>query len=311
MINTMECPRYHGKLEHISVAYSSEQVIGLKQCLRCGGVFMNQQAQHSLFISDYALMPASIKPLFNMKCPSCGSLFRISDSGRVHLRSCEKCGGIWVDMGALPILLAQHTSFPSFGIQNGELDRISVHCIDCNRAMHTFEELHSTILGFCCDDCFRRAQGLSGQKVQNLQMLRYRGMEVKIDHRIQTTHSRISVTPVEPTPLDITLRSLSWPERLIRLGYRRFRFEGPITRYFETDAPIDPIFRLFLAQKGVIELLYRMRLLGRTELSFKPHNLRFEIEPDYASTAIRLRFEIVVRRFLNAYLNFEKRCLDR
>ncbi len=304
----MDCPRRHGKMGSTPIAYNGDQIISVDYCEQCGGVFMDARAQSVLFTENYLPDHSRIRPLYRMQCPACRGVFRFADTGRVRLRTCPQCEAIWLDAGMLPVMLAQHCPGSLFDA-NAELSQpLRLRCVDCYTELNEMASLNDTVLGYCCHDCLRRASGLSGLKVQHTEMLTYRGMEIKIDHRLQTTHSRVAVTPIQPAPLDISLVSLTVPQRIARMGYRRLKLKGKISRYYDSDVVVTPDspISLLLAQKGVVELLYALRQLGHTELCFKPHNFLFEIKPDYVSTEIRLRFEFIVRRLLNIYLNFER-----
>lgn len=191
-------------------------------------------------------------------------------------------------------------------LAHSPLDNIGIKCCDCGAEIKKLEQTHDVGIGFCCQKCHQSPPILSENKIQNVQLVTFHGMEVKIDHGMASTFSRISVTPVEPCLLDVHLFSLTSFQRILRIGRRKLKFHGLLRHHLDAtqDNKHRTPWHVFLRQRGITHCLESMIRLGNIDITFKPHSIIFELKAKRMGTDTKLKFETAVRRLLMAYEKF-------
>lgn len=310
----MECPRLHGSMEciHLSADFSDPQTCYF--CTDCHGVWMRSHECRSILgVDAMRLQMQSEADYVALLCPHCQTTCRLSfvaiaNNQTVSVRVCPRCQSCFFDGGSFAKTYFEQVKYARS--EKGKLgdtpvDHLSWRCCDCGTTMTTPENAFDARIGYCCAHCHNTMPILSERKISN-QLVTFHNMEIKIDHWLSTTRSRIAVTPVEPCLLDVTIHTLTPLQRIFRFGRRITQFGGKLRRHIDATECIDKQtpFHVFLKQRGVSECLADLVAIGNFSITFKPHSIVFEIDAFRLGTEIRQRFEATTRRLLIAYERF-------
>ncbi|MGI5830218.1 MAG: hypothetical protein ACOX8U_08650 [Bradymonadia bacterium] len=307
-MDEIRCPRFHGSLSKIALNadIGSERFAYL--CSFCGGVHIKAQEWHDILhlessFSKDALYPTRIP----MVCESCNEARSIVLVDELPVFYCARCESYWLDAGIFPVLLSSEVEKQTGAApSNSPFSPLNISCCDCGVNIASACDAHACPIGMICTRCYHAPPGFMENKVNNFQMLTFKGMEVKVEHWGQSVRSLIAVTPAQPCLLNVRLHSLSLQERILRFGRRRIAFAGALGKKIDADQDIKlrTPFKVFLSQRGVVALINDIASLGSMDLQFRPHNLSFELHALRISNEIRLHFEVAVRRLLIAYSRF-------
>lgn len=313
----MECPRQHGAMTciHLSADLSEPQESYF--CADCHGIWMRSRECRSVLGLDSArLQMQSEADYVPLSCPHCQTVFRLAflDAGsdcRIRIRVCPRCQSCFFDGDNFALTFWQQIKIEraaSCLLNQSPIDALGWRCVDCQSPVASPDQIRDARIGACCVKCRYTPPILSEGKIQNVQLVTFRNMEIKIDHWMSTPRSRIAVTPAEPCLLDVSVYSLRPLRRLLRLGRRVTQFGGFLRRHLDATEPIAARtpFHVFLKQRGVAECLCDLVLLGDIRITFKPHCIVFEIDAFRLGAETRQRFESAVRRMLIAYERFVK-----
>ena len=313
----MECPRLHGELQSVDISRNASDSKLVGHCGVCHAVCMSDLNLHELVGVEYATLSADafVQPAIDLNCPQChdglqcdGRLLETSfDGWRAYV--CPRCHQWFLDAGVLTYLLRRNNErLRSSGVNLDEApaERVFLKCTDCGGEIDAIQDAFSSAIGCSCKKCHDQAPILSETKFQESQLVTFHGMEVKID-RLRNDFRRIMVTPVQPGRLNVSVRSLSIWERIWRLGWRNLALRGDIRHCIDASEGVDRItpWTVFLKQRGVTDCLEALNEIGRFSITFKPHNLIFELEGDLIGAEMQLRFEATVRRLLIAYEKYD------
>ena len=311
----MQCPRLHGQLDTVILNSDFQSPLRAYLCAECHGVWVPALSARSyLGLETDSLVRNSVVSPITLRCPHCQNAFRIHTLEYerdfcVDIYICPKCFSCFLD--GTQYALVFHNQMRAERAVSGilaqsPLDNIGVTCCDCGAQIASLDELYDADIGYCCQKCRNNPPILSENKIQNVQLVTFHNMEIKIDHWQASTNSRIAVTPAEPCLLDARLFSLTNWERVERFGFRRLKLHGSLRHYVDATEGIEHItpWHVFLKQRGVIGCVEQLVALGKTSLTFKPHSLVFELSVEQMGTDTRIKFEVIVRRLLIAYERF-------
>lgn len=313
----MQCPRMHGSMEPVllNAEFSEPQQAHL--CSECHGVWMRaNECQAVLGVDTGELIVRSNVAPVRLACPHCQTICRHAsilptDFEPIPLHVCPRCLSAFFDANGFSLTLFQQIKQEravSCVLDQSPLDHLDVPCCDCGAEVANLDELHNVGIGYCCARCRLNPPILSEGKIQNVQLVTFHGMEIKIDHWLSTTRSRIAVTPVDPCLLNVCLSSLSPLQRVLRFGHRTLRLGGNLRRHLDATEGCDLCtpWHLFLVQRGVSQCLEDLVSLGEIVMTFKPHSIVFEMTAKRLGTDVRQKFETTIRRLLIAYERFTK-----
>ena len=308
----MQCPRLHGELEPIFLNADIASSMVAHLCPDCHGIWIRPaECLAFLGLDCKKLLHRSKHALIDLPCAGCGANFRSveyalenGDSFWFHI--CPHCQACFFD--GFQFSMVFYAQLKTERVVSGilaetPLDDLGTTCCDCGCAIHNLDEIYDAGTGFCCQGCHYNPPILSENKIQTVQLVTFHGMEIKIDHWQLSTRSRIAVTPVEPCRLEARLFSLSPVQRVCRLGRRKIAFHGELGRHVDgtEDIQFRTPWQLFLRQRGITDCLLELHRLGMIEVTFKPHNIIFELNANRAGTDTKLKFEALTRRIILAY----------
>lgn len=284
-------------------------------CPRCHGVWMRSlECRTYLGLECEKLSACSQNAPLDLECPHCQtSLHTVSinheEDTSIQFFICPRCQSCYFDQTqfALIFYLQLKAERDISGVlAQTPLDSLGVCCCDCGAAVDRLEDLHDVGIGYCCKACHSAPPVLTDYKLQTFQLISFHNLEIKIEHFQNSTRSRIAVTPFEPCLFEVRLNSLSFSDRIMRLGHRKLRFHGTLGRHLDASDDIRHLtpFHVFMKQRGVVENLIVLTRLGQIDISFKPHIIAFELNAKRVGTETKLRFETAVRRILIAYERF-------
>lgn len=311
----MDCPRQHGSMEcvHLNADLMDPQEAFF--CADCHGIWMRTRECRSILgIDGMRLQQQSEPDYVPLVCPHCQTTFRLSffdpeSDFPIRIRVCPRCQSCFFDGGSFAqifyrLLKTEQTANNIFC--HSPLDALTWRCVDCQSPIDNLDEAFDARVGCCCSRCRYSPPILSEGKIQNVQLVTFHNMEIKIDHWMSTTRSRIAVTPVEPCLLDVLIYPLSPLQRIFRFGHRTTQFGGALRRHIDATQSITAKtpFHVFLKQRGVAECLYDLVSMGNMAITFKPHCMIFEMDAFRLGTEVRQRFESIIRRMLIAYERF-------
>ena len=316
MVSSLQCPRLHGHLDPVILNSELQSSLRAYLCTECHGVWLPAlEAQSYLGLECEKLVRSAFTASIALECPYCQTPFKLRtleyESGfSVDIHICPRCFSCFLD--GTQYALVFHNQMRAERAVSGilaqsPLDSIGVVCCDCGAIVNNLDELYDAGIGYCCQKCQNTPPILSADnKIQNVQLVTFRNMEIKLDHWQASTTSRISVTPEEPCLLDVRLFSLSNWNRFARMGYRKLKLHSKLRRHIEATEGIEHItpWHIFLKQRGVTNCLEQLVDLGQISLTFKPHSIVFEVDLERMGTDTRMRFEVIVRRLLIAYERF-------
>ena len=312
----MLCPRLHGHLDTVILNSEIQSPLRAYLCSECHGVWMPAlEALSYLGLECEKLVRSAFTAPIALECPDCQTPFKLYtlqyESGLcIEIHICPRCYSCFMD--GTQYALVFHNQMRAERAVSGilaqsPLDDIGVVCCDCGAVVSNIDDLYDAEIGYCCPKCHNNPSILSADnKIQNVQLVTFHNMEIKLDHWQANTTSRIAVTPEEPCLLDVRLFSLTNWERFARLGYRKLKLHGNLRKYIDATEGIDHVtpWHVFLKQRGVTGCLEQLSALGKISLTFKPHSIVFEIDLERMGTDSRMRFEVIVRRLLIAYERF-------
>lgn len=318
----MLCPRLHGSFETIFLNsdFSSPQLAYL--CPECHGVWMRaMECRDFLGFESEALLVHTGRAPVDLLCSHCMHpthvvTIELDNKETLTFHVCPRCFSVFFDSvqfaQAFYLQLKAERSISGM-LAHSPLDNFGLTCCDCGAEIKKLEEAHNVGIGYSCNKCHQMPPILSENKIQNVQLVTFHGMEVKIDHGMSSPVSRISVTPVVPCQLDVHLFSLSTIKRILSLGYRKLRFHGVLGHHLDASQDIrrKTPWHVFLHQRGVTQCLESMIALGSIDIAFKPHSIIFELNAKRVGTDTKLKFETAVRRLLIAYERFVKLAKER
>ncbi len=311
----MECPRQHGSMESIHLSADLMDPQEAFFCSDCHGIWMRaRECRSVLGIDSTRLQIQSESDYVPLVCPHCQTTFRLSffdidADQRISIRVCPRCQSCFFDGGGFAQVFYQQVKIERVTtnlLSNTPLDALGWRCVDCQSPIDSLEGAFDGRVGCCCSRCRYTPPVLSGGKIQNVQLVTFHNMEIKIDHWMSTTRSRIAVTPVEPCLLDVSIYPLRPVQRFFRFGHRTTQFGGALRRHLDATQSIatKTPFHVFLNQRGVAECLYDLVSMGNITITFKPHCMIFEMDAFRLGTEVRQRFESIIRRMLIAYERF-------
>lgn len=311
----MKCPRLHGKMTCINLSADLTQSQEAFLCPDCHGVWMRAHDCRAILglepSSDIRHTKTSSIPI---ACPHCQSrchMTRLYDDDRpvVDALICPQCFSIFLDACGFALLFFRQlkTERASSNIASlSPLDNPNLSCCDCGGTIKSFDDAHYAGIGYCCGRCHDAPPILSENKLQNVQLVTFHGMEIKIDHWLSSVKSRISITPAEPCLFNVRIFSLSIGRRLLRFGLRTFPFGGKLGQHLDATQCLIPMspWHVFISQRGVAYCLEELNCLGQLDMVFKPHCIVIELSAIRRGSDIRMRFESLVRRLLLVYERF-------
>ena len=313
----MQCPRLHGTLETVLLNSDISEPQYAYLCPECHGVWMRaMECRDFLGFESEMLLPHTSRATVDLPYPHCQHPAHIVDieldnKERLKFYVCPRCFSVFFDATQFAQAFYQQLKAErsiSDMLAHSPLDHFGLTCCDCGAEIKTLDEAHDAGIGYCCNKCHQTPPILSENKIQNVQLVTFHGMEVKIDHGMASSFSRISVTPVEPCQLDVHLFSLSPLKRVLSMGYRKMRFHGTLGHHLDAsqDNKHKTPWHVFLRQRGVTHCIEIMAALGSIDVAFKPHSIIFELNAKRVGTDTKLKFETAVRRMLIAYERFVK-----
>ncbi len=318
----MECPRLHGKMQTIDLSPDINDPHTASFCEYCHAICLSDIDCHDWLGIDYQSSSEAVdgesclfEPPIELKCARCSeSLLAVRVCGWIAY-VCPRCHTWFLDAGVPPFLMqAYHDKLRASG-SNFELEPVELtafKCADCGADIPSIKDACSFDyeIGCYCKKCSANLS-LSEMKQQEVQLVTFHGMEVKIDRLKRSNTSRIMVTPVQPGRLNVFVHSLSTWERLKRFGWRKLALHGELRSNIDASEGIDRCtpWCVFLKQRGVVECLLDIQQLGDFRITLKPHNLIFELDGNSIGAETRLHFEEAVRRMLILYERYEKMLL--
>lgn len=309
----MYCPRLHGTMESIGLSSDFSVPNTAQFCDECHGIWMRSNVcKEYLGLDPESLYPLAIEANIALDCPHCQIAMKVADaSPNVRLHLCERCAAVFLDRGQFCVLSFQQLQKTREGAvvtAKSPLDKLGMICCDCGIEIVTPAEAYAGGIGYCCKRCYSNPPLLAEHKLQNVQLVTYRGMEIKIDHWRKNAVCHISVTPDEPCLLDVEIRSLSFMARILRFGYRKLALGGELRKALDATEGIEAKtpWHVFLKQRGVTNCLRVLTELGAVDIVLKPHILSFELKGERFGTLTRQRFEATIRRLLVVYERFVK-----
>ncbi len=311
----MQCPRLHGSLESILLNSDFSKPLQAYLCPQCHGIWMRSlECRAYLGLECEKLVSQSNPANIGLSCSHCQTVCRSAcvptETGDlVEFHICPRCLACFFDAAQFAIIFYQQLKSEraiSGIMSQSVLDDLGVVCCDCGAAVRQLDDLHDVGTGYCCQSCYNAPPIFSENKLQNVQLVTFHGMEIKIDHWQMSTRSRISVTPAEPCLLDVRLYSLSPWQRIARMGHRKLKLLGELGRHLDAteDAARVTPWHVFLKQRGVLENIKVLNRLGKIEITFKPHSIIFELNAKRSGTETKQKFEATTRRILLAYEKF-------
>ena len=314
----MKCPRLHGSLEPVMLNADYSSPLQAYLCRTCHGVWMRAMECRTYLGLECDKMAnrASIAPI-DLSCPHCQSYLKVylldMENLGVEFHVCPRCFSCFFDATQFALIFSKQLKSErdvSGILDKTPLDNLEIACCDCDTSVNHLSELHDVGIGYCCQNCYQAPPIISENKIQNVQLVTFHGMEIKIDHWQMSARSRISVTPVEPCLLDVSLFSLTVIQRILRCGHRKLQLHGELGRHLDATEDIEHMtpWHLFLKQRGVIENFNALSRLGQIVVTFKPHSIVFELTARRAGLDTRMKFESTVRHLLIAYERFVVLC---
>ncbi len=307
----------HGSLESIPLNADFSAPLQGYFCQKCHGVWLrSMECRAYLGLECDKLIEKAVAASVDLECPLCGSackvvVLELESLHPIEIHICPRCFGCFFDATEFALIFSLQLKSErdvSGILDKTPLDNLGVVCCDCGAVVNQLTDLHDVGIGYCCQNCFQTPPILSENKLQNVQLVTFHGMEIKIDHWQQSTRSRISVTPVEPCLLDVRMYSLTWVERLMKMGRRHLRLHNVLGRQMDATEDISHVtpWHVFLKQRGITESIRALNQLGSVSLTFKPHSIIIELTAKRAGTETRTKFEAIVRRLLIGYERFVK-----
>ena len=311
----MQCPRLHGSLESILLNADYSSSLQAFLCPECRLVWMRAlECRAFLGIDPEALLAKAERDDIDLKCSHCETVckcvrYQLEDGKLCVFHICPRCYACFFDAAqfALQYYFQLKSDREISGTQSvSPLDRTGLRCCDCGAEIQSLDAAHRTEIGYCCAQCRQSPPVLSEGKLQNVQLITFHNMEIKIDHWMTTPRSRISITPVDPCLLDLQIFALTAFQRVCRLGHRKLKLHGTLRHHLDATEGIEHFtpFHVFLKQHGVVECLNALDQLGRLDITFKPHSIIIELNAKRTGLETRLKFEAIVRRFILAYERF-------
>ena len=313
----MLCPRLHGTLEPVLLNsdFSSPQHAYL--CPECHGIWIRaMECRDFLGFESESMAYHTGRAPVDLICSHCQHPTHITsceleNKETLTFHVCPRCYSVFFDAVQFAMVFYRQLKAErsiSGMLAHSPLDVFNFPCCDCGADIKNLDEAHEADIGYCCNKCHQSPPILSENKIQNVQLVTFHGMEVKIDHSISSPFSRISVTPVEPCQLDVHLFSLSPIKRILAMGRRKLRFHGTLGHHLDASQDIKrkTPWHVFLHQRGVTDCLESMISLGQIDIAFKPHSIIFELNAKRVGADTKLKFETAVRRMLIAYERFVK-----
>ena len=257
---------------------------------------------------------ASVQSSIPLACAHCSGECQqidvpLENGSFVRFHICLRCKSCFFEPAQFALLFYHQIKLErsiSGILAQSPLDELGVLCCDCGTEISSLDDLYDGNIGYCCRKCHDNPVILSENKIQNVQLVTFHNMEIKIDHWQSTSRSRVAVTPEEPCILDTTLYPIYTVDRLLRFGYRKTQFHGYLHRYLDGSEKIDkrtPL-HVFLKQRGVESCIEDLVNLGDLTLTFKPQSIIFEMNAKRMGMESKIRFESLVRRMLIAYERF-------
>lgn len=309
----MYCPRLHGTMENIGLSSDFSAPDMAQFCDECHGIWMRANAcKEYLGFDPETLYPLAVPASIDLECPHCQIAMKVADaSPSVCLHLCERCAAVFLDRGQFAVLSFEKLEASRKGVvvsAKSPLDKLGMSCCDCGSEIGTPSDACAGSIGYCCKRCYSNPPLFAEHKLQNVQLLTFRGMEVKVDHWRNNKVCHISVTPDEPCLLNVEISSLSFVERMMRFGYRKLALGGHLRKQLDATEGIQAKtpWHVFLKQRGVTNCLSVLCELGAIDIVLKPHILLFELKGERFGTLTRQRFEATIRRLLVVYERFVK-----
>ena len=284
-------------------------------CPFCHGVWVrSMECSDFLGLDCEKLFISSMKSSVPLFCAYCNGECQqvevpLENGSFVRFHICLRCKSCFFEPVQFALLFYQQIKLErsvSGILAQSPLDDLGVKCCDCGAEIGSLDDLYDAHIGYCCRKCHDNPVILSENKIQNVQLVTFHNMEIKIDHWQSSSKSRVAVTPEEPCILDTSLYPIHTLNRILRMGYRKTHFEGFLHRYLDGTEKIDkrtPL-HVFLKQRGVVSCIEDLVNLGEFSLSFKPQSIIFEINAKRMGMDSKIRFESLVRRMLIAYERF-------
>jgi len=318
----MECPRLHGMMQTIDLSPDPSEPHLAYFCEHCHAVCVSDIDCHDWLGLDYQSSSRVCDgesglwvPSIDLKCARCSESLLAARVCGWNAYVCPRCHSWFLDAGVLPFLMHEyHEKLRSAGahIELEPVELMPLKCADCGVEIPSIKDVFSYDyeIGCYCKKCGTNLS-LSETKQQEVQIVTFHGMEVKIDRLKRSNTSRIMVTPVQPGKLNVFVHSLSTWERIKLLGWRKLALRGELRSHIDASEGIERCtpWSVFLKQRGVVECLQDIQQLGDFRITFKPHNLIFELDGDRVGAETRLHFEEAVRRMLILYERYEKMLL--
>ena len=284
-------------------------------CPFCRGVWMRaKECSDFLGLDCEKLVIASVEASMPLYCAHCGQVCRqaevpLENGSFVRFNICTGCKSCFLEAVQFALLFYQQIKLErtiSGILAQSPLDALGVKCCDCGAEIASLDDLYDANIGYCCKKCHDDPMILSENKIQNVQLVTFHNMEIKVDHWQASSRSRVAVTPREPCLLDMSLYPIHTIDRVLRCSYRKTKFHGFLHRYLDGSESIkkNTPLHVFLMQRGVVSCLEDLVRLGDFSLSFKPQSIVFEITAKRMGLDSKKRFESLVRRTLIAYESF-------
>ncbi|MBQ9243810.1 MAG: hypothetical protein IJ165_11420 [Proteobacteria bacterium] len=313
----MQCPRLHGVLESVLLNADYSSSLQAYFCPECHLVWMRAlECRAYLGLDPEVLLAKAEKDAIDLKCAHCETIckcahYQIEEGKNSYFHICPRCYACFFEAAqfALFYYLQLKTEREISGsMAVSPIDQPGLRCCDCGAEIPSFTSAQETEIGFCCTQCRQSPPILSEGKLQNVQLVTFHNMEIKIDHWMTTPRSRISITPVDPCLLDLRIFTLSAFQRICRFGHRTLKLHGQLRHHLDASESIEHFtpFHLFLKQHGTAECLSALDQMGKLDITFKPHSIIIELNAKRTGLETRLKFEALVRRFILVYERFVK-----
>lgn len=313
----MQCPRLHGSLESVLLNADYSSSLQAYFCPECHLVWMRAlECRAFLSLDPEALLEKAEKDSVDLKCPHCETIckcipYEIEEGRDSRFHICPRCYACFFEPAqfALFYYLQLKNEREISGTQTpSPIDKPGLRCCDCGAEIASLDAATETEIGYCCTQCRQSPPVLSEGKLQNVQLVTFHNMEIKIDHWMTTPRSRVSITPVDPCLLDLQIFTLTAFQRICRLGHRKMKLHGVLRHHLDASESIEHFtpFHLFLKQHGAMECLASLDNLGKLDITFKPHSIIIELNAKRTGLETRLKFETIVRRFILTYERFAK-----